>query len=110
MRRLIGMRNRCVSTSVNYRRSILGAVRGESRGRGALSAGRSVFSAAVQRDPQLIDYGFQQRVILASPTTLMSLLKAAYYGWQQERVSESAEKSASLVGSSMIAFVPWPIT
>jgi DNA recombination protein RmuC len=58
--------------------------------------GEVFFSAAVQRDPQLIDYGFQQRVILASPTTLMSLLKAAYYGWQQERVSESAREVSEL--------------
>ena len=58
--------------------------------------GEVFFSAAVQRDPQLIDDGFQQRVILASPTTLMSLLKAAYYGWQQERVSESAREVSEL--------------
>ncbi len=58
--------------------------------------GESFFSAACQRDPNLIDFAIQRGVIPASPTTLITVLKAVNYGWQQERIGKSAEEIRDL--------------
>ncbi len=58
--------------------------------------GETFFSAALQYDPTLIEYGVERRVVPASPTTLIALLRAVGYGWQQERVSRSAEEVRAL--------------
>jgi DNA recombination protein RmuC len=56
----------------------------------------SAFAAALQEDPGLIDHAVDSRVIPCGPMTLLTHLKAAAYGWRQERIAANAERISEL--------------
>lgn len=55
-----------------------------------------VFHLVLQSDPSLISYAISKKVVLASPTTLIAMLKSVAYGWQQDAISQNAQKISTL--------------
>ncbi len=58
--------------------------------------GDQFLNAALEQDPELMDYALKKKVLLTTPSSLMAILRAVAYGWNQQKVAENAEKIRTL--------------
>ncbi len=58
--------------------------------------GDQFLNAALEHDPELMDFALQQRVLLTTPSSLMAILRAVAYGWNQKKLAEGAEQIRTL--------------
>ncbi len=61
-------------------------------------AGEHFLTAALERDPELLERALERRVVLATPMTLVSVLKGVSYGWKQERLAQNAVELRRIAG------------
>ena len=59
-------------------------------------AGEMLYTAALQHDPELLEYAARKNVLIASPATLIAYLRAIAHGWSQERIARNAERISEL--------------
>lgn len=69
--------------------------------------GEAFLSAALEKDPSLIEDGMENQVILATPTTLVALLRAVAFGWRQEQLTQHAEEVAKIGRELYERFFPF---
>ncbi len=69
--------------------------------------GEPFLAAAAHHDPDLVEDALKQHIVVATPTTLVALLKAVAFGWQQERMTRNAEEVAKLGASLFNGIAIW---